>query len=180
MTVRTETVLSLLIVLVLALDAFVALQVYQQGGIASQSVPPLSISTATTTPPPNGEDTTPEGAESPVAIAVGVQARNEVQSAVLAAQLAFAEDGVMPADSFAIQARVPGPRFVDGAVRAGLGVVGIDRTDTTILFVTAESEERWICASVDGSSQTTQYGQGTARDAIDDLASCSGSQDGWG
>jgi hypothetical protein len=181
MTVRVETMLNLLVVLILAVDAFVGLQVFQQRAVVADPVIPPSLLIPSTTVAVDGvepTDTVPDGT-GPIATTTGVLARNEVQSAVLAAQLAFVADGVMPADSFAIHAKVPGPRFVDGATRAAVGIIGVERTDTTILFVTAEAEQSWICASVDGPAEVTQYGKASTRDAMDDFASCIGTQDTW-
>lgn len=178
MSVRAETLLNILIVFVLAIDGFVALQVFQQRALATDvALPPAVVVTV----PVNDDPTTPEDEAEPgaVAVAVGVQARNEVQSAVLASQLHFSENTLMPADSFALSTLVPGPRFVDGVGRAAVGIIGVDRTDATILFVTAVSDQEWICASVDGSGQTTQYGVGATAAAVGDLSSCVGSQDAW-
>lgn len=109
-----------------------------------------------------------------------VTARNTVQSAVLAAQLFFVENTAMPSDSFAMQGLVPGPRFVDGVERASTGVIGIVATPTTILFVTAVSESQWICAAIDGPTETTQYASADTRDELAAVSQCIGNVGDWG
>ncbi len=183
MRMRPEMVLNLLIVLVIAVDAFVGLQVYQQRAeapvpLASPLTSPATATPATTprTDGPRSEGTTEPGV---VAVARGVSTRNSVQNAVISSALAFVDDGVMPADSFILQSMVPGASFVDGVGRSGVGVIGVERTAAMILFVAAETEDNWVCAVVDGTAQTTVYGRGPNRDSVGSFSQCVGPSDGW-
>jgi len=184
MRIRSETILTLLIVLVVAVDAFVGLQVYQQRAEAPAPVAlPLTSVPATTpaTTPRSGTGSTSEDGAEPAAVVAAreVSTRYAVQNAVISTALAFVERGVMPTDSFAVQSLVPGASFVDGVGRADVAIIGVLRTDSTMLFVAAESEDRWICAAIDGNAQTTVYGRGQTKESIDEFSKCIGPNDGW-
>lgn len=184
MRFRTETLLNLLIVVVLAVDAFIALQIYQQRMSEPEPIVALSRPATSTTASPETEEpaaVTAGGGTVKNAIATtnAVNAKAAMQSAVLRSELVFVEDGAMPANAFALEAAVPGAKFVDGVGRADVGIIGVDRTDTTLLLVTAVTEGEWLCAAVDGQRRQTTYNRGQTRDTVAALANCTGTQDTW-
>ncbi|MFQ5555496.1 MAG: hypothetical protein ACE5GC_09035 [Acidimicrobiia bacterium] len=160
---RTDILLNLVIVVLVFLDAVLALSVFD-GRAAEPLSQPLPVAPPTTMAPQL------DAAEGVSSGTVGREGLEAMQSSLVVAQALEIEHG-RPVAAADLVSAFPELSFVNGLTAAGSGVIGVLSNDDGILLLTEGAGETWLCAASDASGSSVLGAAGT-RDDLATVSAC--------
>ena len=163
---RMDSVLNVLIVVLIAIDAMVGMAVVNQNAKVSDAQPLLTAPPATTAPVATTVPAQSDGGDGVASIATFEQ----LQSSMVAAR-SLQVQNERPIEAADLTAALPGLTFVNGFTAAGPGVIGVSSNTDGFLLLTQDAAGSWVCAGTDAAG-TSALGFSSERDTVASLTGC--------